>query len=206
MKLAEEAGILLQTEKDIFASVVKDMDELIRIIGDDADISVNVTGITLKTEEFELFLKEMAEKNPDKCNHITIELTEQATLKIDDEFISRLQRIRDMGYRLAIDDFSMGNTSIKYLESNVFSKIKLDGVLSRHVVTNERSQEIVSTLAKMSKGFNIDILAEYVETEQQKEFLKESKCDMIQGYYYAKPMPIEEFEERYKELEKKDMD
>ncbi|MBE5939610.1 MAG: EAL domain-containing protein [Lachnospiraceae bacterium] len=195
MKLAEEAGILLQTEKDIFASVVKDMDELIRIIGDDADISVNVTGITLKTEEFELFLKEMAEKNPDKCNHITIELTEQATLKIDDEFISRLQRIRDMGYRLAIDDFSMGNTSIKYLESNVFSKIKLDGVLSRHVVTNERSQEIVSTLAKMSKGFNIDILAEYVETEQQKQILSGIGCHQYQGHLYSQAVPLHKLED-----------
>ena len=125
-----------------------------------------------------------------------LEITEQASLQIDSDFIKRLNRIRKMGYRFAIDDFSMGNTSIKYLQSNVFAMVKLDGALTRDIEKNERSRSIVQSMTHLAEEFRIDILAEYVETEAQKELLEKLGCHMYQGYLYSPAVPLEEFLER----------
>lgn len=122
-----------------------------------------------------------------------LEITEQASLQIDTELIERLSRIKKMGYRFAIDDFSMGNTSVKYLKSSVFDMIKLDGSLTRDIMTNDRSRGIVKTLAKMAEEFNLQILAEYVETEEQKQMLENMGCYLYQGYLYSPAIPLEEF-------------
>lgn len=195
MKIAEELGMLVELEKDIFRAVVCDMDRLKCILGNDIKISVNVTGGTIQQDEYERFLGSMAEQYPQYHDNILIELTEQESLKIDDEFIARLTRIKNLGYKLGIDDFSMGNTSIKYLQTNVFSLIKLDGALSLDVLENARSQGIVAMIAKLSKEFDIQVLAEYVETEEQRKILEEIGCCMYQGHLYSPAINIDELQE-----------
>lgn len=195
MKIAEELDMLVELEKDIFRAVVCDMDRLKCIMGNDIKISVNVTGSTVQKDEYESFLAGMAKQYPQYHDNILIELTEQESLKIDDEFIARLTRIKNLGYKLGIDDFSMGNTSIKYLQTNVFSLIKLDGALSMDVLENARSQGIVAMIAKLSKEFDIQVLAEYVETEEQRKILEEIGCCMYQGHLYSPAINIDELQE-----------
>lgn len=195
MKIAEEIGLLPELEKDIFRAVVCDMDRLKYILDNDIKISVNVTGSTIQLDDYELFLSNMAQQYPQYRDNILIELTEQESLKIDDEFIARLTRIKNFGYKLGIDDFSMGNTSIKYLQTNVFSLIKLDGALSLDVLENARSQGIVALIAKLSKEFDIQVLAEYVETEEQRKILEEIGCCMYQGHLYSPAINIDELQE-----------
>lgn len=195
MKIAEEIDLLVELEKDIFRAVVCDMDRLRCILGNDIKISVNVTGSTIQQDEYEKFLGNMAQQYPQYHDNILIELTEQESLKIDDEFIARLTRIKNLGYKLGIDDFSMGNTSIKYLQTNVFSLIKLDGALSLDVLENARSQGIVALIAKLSKEFDIQVLAEYVETEEQRKILEEIGCCMYQGHLYSPAINIDELQE-----------
>lgn len=195
MKIAEELDMLVEFEEDIFRAVVCDMERLKCILGNDIKISVNVTGSTIQQDGYERFLGSMAEQYPQYHNNILIELTEQESLKIDDEFIARLTRIKNLGYRLGIDDFSMGNTSIKYLQTNVFSLIKLDGALSLDVLENARSQGIVAMIANLSKEFDIQVLAEYVETEEQRKILEEIGCCMYQGHLYSPAINIDELQE-----------
>lgn len=194
MKIADEIDVLPELEKDIFRAVVCDLDRLREMLGNDIKISVNVTGGTIQLDEYEQFLSNMAKQYPQYCKNILIELTEQESLKIDEAFIARLTRIKDLGYRLGIDDFSMGNTSIKYLQTNVFSLIKLDGALSLDVLENARSQGIVSMIAKLSKEFDLQVLAEYVETEEQRKILEEIGCCMYQGHLYSPAITIEDLD------------
>ena len=84
-----------------------------------------------------------------------IEVTEQAALEIDDKLIERLTRIKNMGYRLAIDDFTMGSTSVKYLQTNIFSLLKLDGQISKGVMDNDRNIEIIASITKLAHDFGI---------------------------------------------------
>lgn len=198
IKLAEEIGKLTELEESVFRAVIEDMDRLCAALGKDARISVNVTGETIQGEEFERFLTELHSEYPEQCSHLAVEITEQAALPIDDALIDRLSRIKDMGFELEIDDFSMGSTSIKYLQTNIFSTLKLDGGLSRGVLSNPRSRDIVASIIKLSHEFGISVLAEYVENEEQRKALEDVDCTMYQGYLYSPAIPLEELEERYK--------
>jgi len=193
IKLLEEMGVLTKAEMLILESVLEDMDQIKEVWGDNVKISVNVTGTTIQMDNFEFFLKEMTEKYPQHISNMMLEITEQASLLIESELIDRLTRIKKMGYRLAIDDFSMGNTSVKYLKSTVFDMIKLDGSLTKDVLGNERSRGIIKTLSQMAKEFNIQLLAEFVETKEQKEMLESLGCYLYQGYLYSPAVPLEKF-------------
>lgn len=196
IKLLEETELLTRAETGILQTVMEQIGKIKNVYDDKVKISVNVTGLTIQLDEYETFLREMSERYPEHVGNIMIEITEQASLQIDDEFLARLSRIRKMGYRLAIDDFSMGNTSVKYLRSNVFDMIKLDGSLIRDIESNERSRGIVRNMVNMAQEFHIDILAEFVETKEQQELLAELGCHLYQGYLYSPAVSLEKFLER----------
>ena len=197
VKLASETKRLEELEENVFFAVVRDVDRLRAVLGDEVKISVNVTGETVQLNEFEKFLELLKRDYPEQCAHIAIEITEQAALMIDDELIERLTRIKEMGFELEIDDFSMGSTSIKYLQTNIFSTLKLDGALSRGILSNSRSRDIVASIIKLSHEFGISVLAEYVENEEQRKALEDVECSMYQGYLYSPAVSIEELEEKY---------
>lgn len=200
VKLAEESDKLMWLEESVFQAVFNDMERLCETLGEDAKISINVTGGTIQSDDFEQFLKEMRERYPQYSTHVVIEITEQAALQINEKLIERLNRIRDLGFRLAIDDFSMGSTSIKYLQTNLFSLIKLDGSLSRDVMNNSRSRSIISSITKLSRDFEIRVLAEYVETEEQRKILEDAGCCWYQGYLYSPALPLEELEQKIQKI------
>ena len=200
IKLAEESGVLPQLEKKVFRSVLADMEQLLDALGREVKISVNVTGVTVQTADFEDFLSELARQYPAYIPNLCIEITEQTAIQFDDALLQRLSRIRELGYSFAIDDFSMGNTSIKYLQTSVFDLVKLDGTLSRNVLTNARSLEIVASLAALADTFGIRVLAEYVETEEQRKILEKAGCLLYQGYLYSPALSLEELRERKKSL------
>ncbi|WP_027431145.1 EAL domain-containing protein [Lachnospira multipara] len=194
MGLTKEMGMAAKLEKAIFKSAIKDMPKLIKILGKDCKVSINLTGQAIQMEEFERFLALIAREHKEYIPNILIEITEQDSLKIDYDLISRLDRLKKLGYRFGIDDFSMGSTSLKYLRYNVFDLVKIDGNLSLDVVNNERSREIVSFLTNLTNQFNIDILAEYVENEEQKLILESIGCLEYQGYYYSEAVDIDRLE------------
>lgn len=194
-KLAEETDKLFELEKLVFLSVFEDMERLLAALGKQAVISVNITGTTIQSEEIEDFLAELGEKYPEYCKHVMIEITEQASLQINEALIEKLTRIKRMGFELAIDDFSMGSTSIKYLQTNLFNLIKLDGELSRGVMNNFRCCDIITSISSLSKNLNIQVLAEYVETDEQRKILEQTGCYQYQGYLYSPAVPIEQLEQ-----------
>ena len=99
--------------------------------------------------------------------------------------VSALKAIHDMGFMLAIDDFSMGSTSIHYLKDNLFDIIKLDGSLIRGLSTHANCREIISSIVQLSSTLRLTVLAEFVETEEDRETLHEIGCDCYQGYLYS---------------------
>lgn len=193
IKLLEELSLLTKAEIHILKTVFEDMDSIKEVWGESVKISVNVTGNTIPSDDYEASLAELAKTYPMHVKNIMLEITEQASMQIDTELTERLQRIKAMGYRLGIDDFSMGNTSVKYLKTNVFDMIKLDGSLTQDLLKNERSVGIIKTLVTMAEEFQIQILAEYVETEEQQRMLEKLGCYMYQGHLYSPAISLEKF-------------
>lgn len=194
-QLAEEAGFLETLEEWIVGKAISEIHALRQKYPDRAlKISVNVTGLTIQSEVFEEFLKTLSGRYRLKEMGMCIEITEQAALQLNDELSRRLHRIREMGYILAVDDFSMGSTSIQYLTGNYFDLVKLDGSLVRGILDNSRCCEIISSIIQLSHTLELNVLAEYVSNAELQEKLLELGCFLYQGWYYSPAIPFEEFD------------
>ena len=101
---------------------------------------------------------------------------------------------------MSMDDFGAGYSSLNSLKELELDVLKLDADFFRGVDSQDKGLLIVSEVIDLAKKLNMKIVAEGIESREQVDFLMEQECDLIQGYFYAKPMPIHEFEEKYKEM------
>ncbi|MBQ7567109.1 MAG: PTS sugar transporter subunit IIC/EAL domain-containing protein [Oscillospiraceae bacterium] len=185
VKLAEESGLLPTLEEAVLTKALAEHPAVLQQFGRHVKLSVNVTGATVITPRFLQFCRTLNAKDPLNGKNVCIEVTEQAALSFDDKTYSALRELREMGLLLAIDDFSMGQTSLHYLKDTLFDIIKLDGSLVRGLFDHRNSREIVASIVQLSASLNMTVLAEYVETEQQREALHEIGCDCYQGYLFS---------------------
>lgn len=159
-------------------------------------MSVNATATMLQDEEAVGFVIDAFRARGLDAGRVVVEATEREALLWDAGAHDLLRRVADAGMPLAIDDFSMGRTSFQYLETSVFSVVKLDGNIAKGVMENERYAEIVSSIADLSEHLGFTVLAEYVETAEQRDVLKTLGCSYFQGYLYAPALPFDEMVER----------
>ena len=97
-----------------------------------------------------------------------------------------------MGLMLAIDDYSMGQTSLNYLKHNIFDMLKIDGSLVKDMTESNNCKEIVQSIIDLTQSLSISVIAEYVETEEQKELLHKMGCDLYQGHLFSKSISLDE--------------
>ena len=127
-----------------------------------------------------------------------IEITEQDILLQTDVVVRKLEELKKQGHKLLIDDFGMGHNSILYLQEGIFDEVKLDGHLVTQLPGNGRSRDIISGIIRMARSLDLRILAEYVETKEQRDILAELGCGFYQGYYYSRPLPMDKLVEYIK--------
>lgn len=183
--LAKESGNLYDLETFIIEKSIADSAGFRKAFDDKFKLSVNVTVITLFDKSFVSFIKTMAEKYDLKPGNVCIEITEETELVTTEETGELIKQIRTFGYTFALDDFSMGHTSLQYLQHNQFDLVKLDGNLVKSLLSNERTKEIISSIVYLSKSLDFKVLAEFVETEEQKSALEQLGCLLYQGYLYS---------------------
>ena len=185
VKLAEEGNFLPELEEAVMLKAISDREKVLERFGKDIKISVNVTGNTIVTDRYLAFCKKLASKYDFSKMNMGLEVTEQAALSFDQRTIGIIRKIKDLGLALSIDDFSMGQTSINYLKENLFDYIKLDGSLVKGLFKNQNCKEIILSISKLAEHLSIKVLAEYVETKEQRDTLHELGCDLYQGYLYS---------------------
>ncbi len=158
-------------------------------------ISVNFSRLHLYDPEFVDKLVAVMSSYGIEASMIEIELTESAAYHEMETLLKVMRQIKMAGFGLSMDDFGSGYSSLNLLREMPVDVLKLDKGFLDDCSGDDSSREkrIITHVISMAKDLEIIVLAEGVETAQQKEFLKESHCDMIQGYYYAKPMPTDQF-------------
>lgn len=190
--LAKEGDLLPALEQKIFdiagAAIKKTSEEY----GDDFKISVNITAKSLLWD-VESCINASLKKYDIPAEKMWIEMTEQDVMSNADMVIDKLKRLDANGHTLLIDDFGMGHTSLVYLQHEFFRVVKLDGSLVKNIMNNVTNQKIVASVVELSKDLGIEIIAEYVETEQHRDKLNELGCHWYQGYLYSKPIPLDDF-------------
>lgn len=183
--LAKESGDLYDLETYIIDKSIRDSEAFRKCFGEKFKLSVNSTVTTLYDKKFTAFLEEEAKKYKLAPGNICVEITEETELVTTEETGELIRNIRSFGYTFALDDFSMGHTSLTYLQHNQFDLVKLDGNLVKSILTNDRTKEIINSIVYLSKSLDFKVLAEFVETVEQKEALEQIGCLLYQGYLYS---------------------
>lgn len=155
-------------------------------------IAVNVSAIQLENNHFfETLIATIQESKIDP-KHLEIEITESYLATNAHHALETLAKLRNMNIKISIDDFGTGYSSLSYLQKLPVDRLKIDKSFIDDLPNSSEGVAITRAIIALAKTFNLSITAEGVETEEQLKFLQEEGCDEIQGYYYAKPLSLEE--------------
>ena len=160
-------------------------------------ISVNISRLHFANAHLAEIITDIVDSYEVPRNLIELELTESAFLQNKQMLIDTVVRLREYGFLVSMDDFGAGYSSLNSLKDLPLDTVKLDGELFRLTDEVERGLCVIRNTITMAKDLHMKVVAECIETREQVEFLCTVGCDVIQGYYFAKPMPAGEFEERY---------
>ncbi len=152
--------------------------------------SINITGQSICDEDFVAQFAERLAKSHLPRGCVTIEITEQAAVTNLARASEMVKRLGALGCRLALDDFGTGANSLSLLKGLQIARVKIDGSFVRDVLTDRRSQSTVRAIVELAKGYGIDTVAEYVETQAVADFLRKAGVDYAQGYAFSRPEPL----------------
>ncbi len=161
-------------------------------------VSVNVSRAHFVESNLAEQIRDMVDEAGTPHDLIEIELTESAFFDDKKTMINTINQLKSYGFAVSMDDFGSGYSSLNSLKDMPLDVLKLDAEFFRGESGDGRGEIVVSEAIRLGKLLNMRIVAEGVEVKEQVDFLASEDCDMIQGYYYAKPLPKEEYEERIK--------
>jgi diguanylate cyclase (GGDEF)-like protein len=159
-------------------------------------VAVNVSAVQFRPEGFCELIRAVLEETGLSPQYLELELTETLLLSSADMMFLILQELKAMGLKLAIDDFGTGYSSLSYLRQFPVGKLKIDRSFIRDVAVNPDSASIAIAIISLAKGLNLKVIAEGVESEAQMSFLRSHQCDEIQGYFFSKPLTVDEMAEK----------
>ena len=191
--LAQEAGYSKELGQYLLARACKDLEKLEREILPPVQISVNITSNQLDQADFVDVLRGLLERYAVTPENLGLEITEQTALSSSRLMRERIEAIHRLGVQILMDDFGMGHTSLLYLQDKQFDVVKLDGSLIKGLMKNDRCGDIISSIVYLSESLGFSIVAEYVETPEQRDKLKELGCLNYQGYLYSPAIPFDQF-------------
>ena len=139
-------------------------------------------------------LEELTDKYGIAHNLIEVELTESIVFGNVVRMKQVMDELHEKGFLVVMDDFGSGYSSLNVLKNLYFDCVKLDKEFLEQGEANPRMQKIISGVVSMVKGLGSAVVAEGVETKEQADFLQDLGCDLAQGYFFYKPLPVEEFE------------
>ena len=165
-------------------------------------ISVNLSGRQLENNEITEQIEHVLSRSGLAPEYLELEITESTIMKRPEEVISILHQLKVMGVQLSIDDFGTGYSSLNYLRKFPIDLLKIDQSFVKDIAENNEDRLIVKGIIALAKSLNLKVLAEGVETAEQKEFLLREGCDYIQGYYFGKPMKADDFLEEFIKMDR----
>jgi len=186
--LAEETGLVVPLGRWVLEEACRALSSLPEGIL----LSVNLSGRQLLQPEFMSELKETLGLYHIDPSRLRLELTESMLIGNGAAAIAALQHLRETGVRLCIDDFGTGYSSLSYLHELPIDALKIDRSFIGAMVGDERKIKIVQSVLLLGKGLGIDVVAEGVENAQQADLLRKLGCERAQGYFFARPCPLDQ--------------
>ncbi|MFD1020772.1 sensor domain-containing protein [Thalassobacillus hwangdonensis] len=192
--LAEETGLIVQVGEWVLKEACRQNEEWMSLGYAPERVAVNVSAVELQRHDFSARVKRILEETGMPPQHLEIEITENSIMQNTEECIKTMQELKAMGISLSIDDFGTGYSSLGYLRKFPINFLKIDQSFIKDVETDPSDAEIVKAMIQLGHTFQMEVVAEGVETASILEFLEEIGCDLYQGYHYSRPLPPHEFE------------
>ena len=162
-------------------------------------ISVNVSRIDLFNIDFYTVITELVEKYDIPVEYLRLEITESAFVLNENSVIEIVDRLRNYGFKILMDDFGSGYSSLNSLKFINVDFLKIDMDLVRGIEESIKQANILKSVINLGTTLNLDMICEGVETEKQAEFVNGCGCEKAQGWLFSKAIPISEFNEKMKE-------
>ncbi len=180
--IAENIGFIKHIDIKLFENALEDLKKHPHL-----KLSINLSGHTLYSISSNTTLINLLTNYTSVSSRLCIELTETIPLQDIENLDSTLLHIKQMGYKIGLDDFGSGYNSFANLNQIHFDIVKIDGSYIKNVATNAKNQIFVETLTDLAKKLNIEIVAEMIDNEDDLNFIKKLNIDYYQGYYFAQP-------------------
>lgn len=192
--LAEEAGLILPIGHWVLRESCSQIATRLKNgWAKDFDVHVNVSVRQLIQSDFYQQLEATLIEFDLPSKNLTLEITESILIEDSNVIAKLISRIRSLGVEVAIDDFGTGYSSMSYLHQFAFDCLKIDQSFVSRFLDNHKSEAIVSAIIRLAGGFDVPLVAEGVETAEQAQRLLELGCQRAQGYYFGRPVPLEDW-------------
>ena len=190
--LAEELGLLNEIGEWVVEQVCKQHRAWIDDGFPAVKIAVNISASQLISCNLFEHIKNMFSTYQVDGYYFEIEITEDIFLDKSERVLEKLTELKKLGIKIAIDDFGSGYSSLSYLQRIPCDVLKLDGSFVKMIGQNKTTEALVTATIILTHSLGLEMVAECVETQTQWDFLKNANCDIVQGYYYRKPLSISE--------------
>lgn len=157
-------------------------------------ISVNISRVHIGNTNLSNILLDLVRKYEIAPKYLELEITENLFMEDVEELFGEMAALKKCGFSIMMDDFGSGYSSLNMLRSAPVDTLKIDRFFLDEIMSTDRGKIIVEASVRMAKQLGLEVIAEGVETKEQLDFLSTIKCDIVQGYYYSRPIPPEEFE------------
>jgi diguanylate cyclase (GGDEF)-like protein/PAS domain S-box-containing protein len=195
ISLAEETGLILPIGQWVLETVCAQLKAWEQNpLMQNLTISINVSAKQFQQKDFVAQVQSSVMRHAIDPTQLNLELTESMLLDDISGMIAKMNVLREIGIRFELDDFGTGYSCLQYLKQLPLNKLKIDQSFVRDIVIDNSDRALVHTIISMASNLELEVIAEGVETTEQRQLLLDSGCNYFQGYLFGKPIPVDEFE------------
>lgn len=193
--ILEQTGLIYDVGLWVLEQALQEHNRLISKGFPPLRISVNLSVVQFQEKNFILDFTKIIKRSQVQPKYIELEITESLLSKNPEDIIKKLHKLKELGIKIAIDDFGKGYSSLNRLKFVPFDRIKIDKDIIDYIDVERKIAPMTEIIILLARAYNASITAEGVETKEQAHFLKSIACNEVQGYYYSKPLSAEALEE-----------
>jgi EAL domain-containing protein (putative c-di-GMP-specific phosphodiesterase class I) len=157
-------------------------------------LAVNVSAKQFHEVDFANKVLATVARTGARAHHLKLELTESLLVVNVDDVIKKMTTLKAHGISFSLDDFGTGYSSLSYLKRMPLDQLKIDQSFVRNILIDPNEAAIAKTIIALAQSLGLGVIAEGVETQEQRDFLAASHCEDYQGYYFSRPLPVDDFE------------
>jgi diguanylate cyclase (GGDEF)-like protein/PAS domain S-box-containing protein len=197
--VAESSGLIVEIGAWVIGEACRQMRSWLDEGLTDCSLAVNVSARQFLGRDLEKTIADALHRHAIEPRRLMLELTESMLMQNPETAVARLTALKTLGVRLSLDDFGTGYSSLSYLSRFPIDQLKIDRSFVTDIVFEPTSAIIATSVIALAHRMGLEVVAEGVETEAQLGYLRKNHCDKMQGYYFSKPVPPEEFSEQLRQ-------